>query len=305
MCNASDLDSDADPYSGYSGEIGALIPSGVTWQAWDSSAADLGSVPAGGKAPWEGGNAYIDAGSEGQGDAWGMDGDFFLSANTPSGKGIYVVGHREDDDEPDGPWSDMAWAHELHFTLDAHGSLTDAGTRSIESTTTGEGESAIGRVHLGDADHALTLDERWVAKFDTRSGLYVRGKLWKQSDGEPAQWDVQALLSETEDALDRWTLWLRAGNDASAQGIRVHKTRAFAGASSGQRIVKEWIGYAGGTDKRFPTAHQYRENTLRAYVNGIGVAPDYQDGANATFGLDFWPTTRSAIRATYIVDQED
>ena len=322
MGNAIDLDSEAVPYQGYSGRCGVTIPTGAIWQAWDSSAADMGSIPVGGKAPWEGGNTLIDAGSEGEGDAWGMDGDFFVSASSPSGKGIYVVGHREDDDEPDGPWSDVAWAHELHFTLDAHGSLSDAGTRSIESTTTGEGESAIGRVHLGDTSHAegisvlgptiedyiakaLTLDVRWIAKFDTRSGRYVRGKLWKKSDGEPAQWDVQALLSETEDALDRWTLWLRAGNDASAQGVRVHKTRAFAGASAGQRLVKEWIGYASGTDKRFPTAHQYRENTLRAYVNGIGVAPDYQDGANATFGLDFWPTTRSAMRATYIVDLED
>jgi hypothetical protein len=128
----------------------------------------------------------------------------------------------------------------------------------------------------------------------------------------PANSDHIGVLTETgepdadwlcfKDALDRWTLWLRAGNDGTTQGIRVHKVRAFAGGSSGQRIVKEWIGYASGTDKTFPTAHQYRENTLRAYVNGIGVAPDYQDGQGAVFGLDFWPTARSAIRATYIVD---
>jgi len=320
MCNESDVDYQGVPYCGYSGRIGASIPTSVGWLVWDASAADAGDIKTHARAPWEGGNSYRNTGSEGQGDAWGMDGDFHLSADSPSGKGIYVVGDREDDDEPDGPWSDVSWAHELHFTLDAHGSLSDAGTRSIESTTTGEGESAIGRVHLGDSSHAegisvlgptvedyiakaLTLDEGWIAKFDTRSGL--RGKLWRKEDGEPAHWDVQALFGETEDALDRWTLWLRVGNDGASQGIRVHKTRAFEGASSGQRVVKEWIGYASGTDKTFRTAHQYRENTLRAYVNGIGVAPSTQDGQGAVFGLDFWPTARSAIRATYIVDQED
>ena len=152
------------------------------------------------------------------------------------------------------------------------------------------------------AAKALTLDESWKAKFDTRSGLYVRGKLWRSAAGEPTAWDVEAPLDETEDALDRWTLWLRAGNDGSTQGVRVTKSVAMQGAITGQRIVKEWLGRASGLERTFTVAHAFKRGSLRAYVNGIGIAPIEVDSENGRFTLDFWPTARSAMRATYTAD---
>lgn len=320
MCNSYTLDNHGTEYAGHSGEVGQILPADATWQVWDAAAADLGSLPADPDAPWEGGNDWQDAGSEGEGDAWGMDGAaFYLTAEAPSGKGLTVVGNREDDDQAEGPWSDMGWAQEVWFTVDAHGDTAAAGTRHIESSTTGEGESTIGTVHLGDSGRdegisvagptvvdydaqALTLDTEWRARFDTRSGLYVRGKLWLASDGMPSKWNVQALLSQTDDDLDRWTLWLRGGNGAGfEQTIRVLHTRAMAGGVPGQRIVKELIGRSNGLENSFKTAHPFRPETLRAYVNGIGVAPSSADGAESSFGLDFWPTDRSAMRATYVI----
>jgi hypothetical protein len=66
--------------------------------------------------------------------------------------------------------------------------------------------------------------------------------------------------------------------------------------------VREWLGYAAGRTNRFTTNHPFRPGTLRVHVNGVGVAPSSEDGPGAAFTLDFHPTPRSALRATYIVD---
>ena len=79
--------------------------------------------------------------------------------------------------------------------------------------------------------------------------------------------------------------------------------RAQQNAHDGHLIKRELIGSASGTTNLFQTSHPYREGTLRAYVNGVGVGPAWEDGDGAEFRLDFMPTARSVIRATYIVDQ--
>lgn len=324
MCNEYDTDGAGEAWAGRSGRTGVAGDVGGydgTWKTWDSGAPDLGDLAElEATAPWQGGNAWHDAGSEGVGDGWSMDGtQMAVGGDAPAGKGLYTVGSYEDDDEPAGPWSDVGWAHIIHFTVSAHGSTTDAGTRHIQSTTTGQGEQAIGTVHLGDAsrdegisvsgpgttdyaEKALTVDVPMRAMFDTRSGKYVRGKLWVASDGMPAAWDVQVELDETEDDMDRWMLWLRGGNDGTDHYVRVQKVEGIEGANSGQRVVKELIGRASGSHKTFKTAHPFRPGSLRVYVNGHAVASESRDGSESSFQLDFWPTSGSIMRATYIVE---
>lgn len=271
-------------------------------------------------APWDGGNAWREGGVEGN-PVFGVDGSaYYVTAEALGGRGLYVVGEREDDDEPWGPWSDASWAVEVTFSVDALGDTATAGPRSIEVITTGEGEQVVGTVHLGDSTRApgisvggptttdyaaksLTDTDRWKALFDSRSGK-MRGKVWKVTDGEPADWDVEVPMAETEDDADRFSLWVRCGNGVGAsQTVRIHQLRAYDDARDGRRVVREWLGYASGVTNRFTTRHPFRPGTLRAFVNGIGVPPSWEDGDAADFRLDFHPTAHSAIRATYIADQ--
>jgi hypothetical protein len=176
----------------------------------------------------------------------GVDGSKYYVTG-PGGKGVYMVGEREDDDEPRGPWSDAAWAVELTFEIDAHGSGT--GPHEIRVTTTGEGDRTVGVVHLGDDSNAegisvggptttvylakaLTLDVKWRAKFDSRSGK-MRGKMWPLSEPEPAAWDVETPMEETDDDQDRWELWLRAD---TSQTIKVWRIRAQQDADDGKKV---------------------------------------------------------------------
>ena len=319
MSHAYDLDSAARPYCGYSGEIGVNTPTGLKWLTWDAAAADLGTIDAVTNAPWEGGNTVNDGGTEGS-PTWAIDGDaLVVEAEEPAGKGIYVVGSREDDDEPSGPWSDASWGVDFDFEVDAHGSEAAAGDRSITLTTTGQGEQFLGRVQLGDASYpegvyvagpteeaftaqALTTGAKWRARFDSRAGV-VRGKIWLASAGEPAQWMAQCAMSETEDDLDRWELYVRVGNGAaSSQEAKVSRIRGSMAAASGQRVVKEYVGLASGLDAMFPTAHRYREDSIRAFVNGISVGPLEQFPSEAKYRLDFRPTASSLMRVTYVAD---
>jgi len=107
-------------------------------------------------------------------------------------------------------------------------------------------------------------------------------------------------MDETEDDGDRLVLWLRA---EAGQTIRVTNTRAMAGARDGQRVVRELVGFADGLTRGFTTRHPFREGTLRAHVNGVGIAPASEDGDAAEYVLPFYPTAGSAIRNTYIADQ--
>ena len=312
-------DAYGQPYGGYSGTIQIASVTAAVWQVWDSSAVDFGTTDTPPDAPWVGGNAVQDDGNEGS-PTWSMDGkDFVVASEVASGKGLVVVGEREDEDALYGPWSDSLWAVRMPFTIDAVGDVAAAGQRHIELVTTGDGERAIGRVQLGDGDYpmgiyvagpneqaflakTITAGAKWQAKFDTRAEV-LRGKLWLSSDGEPANWDVEVALAETEDELDRYSLWVRVGNGAGfSQEARVHGLYGYESAGVGHRVVKEFIGFADGLTKNFKTAHRYRKGTLRGYVNGHAVGPDTQDPEGAAFTLDFWPTARSIIRVSYIAD---
>jgi hypothetical protein len=290
-----------------------------TWAVWTTSGDGMGAIATVEGTPWEGGNTWREAGLEGS-PVYGVDGQaYYVTCEAPGGRGLMLLGEREDEDEPDGPWSDVAWAVTLEFEVDAAGDPGTTGPRHIEVTTTGEGERTVGTVHLGDAvtpagvsvggptstafaPVPIEAGVRYRATFDSRSGR-MRGKVWKVADGEPAAWDVEVPMSETEDDGDRVGLWVRCGNGTgSAQTVRIQRIDAQAAAPDGARVVREWLGAASGTTNRFTTCHPFRAGTLRVHVNGVGIAPASEDGAAAAFALDLMPTAHSVLRATYIVD---
>lgn len=308
-----------DPWSGYSGRATANAPSAAIWQVWDAASSDFGSTLDVAKAPFDGGHPYQQPAFEGS-PTWEVDGEALVVTSTaPAGVGITVLGGREDPAEPAGVWSDVAWATELMFELDAAGDVGQSGTRELALTTIGEGESVVGTVHFGDSSYAqgisvagpsgrdylaipMTTGERWLAKFDTRNGYEVRGKLWRRADKEPALWHVRIPMAETEDDADRWTLWTRVGNVTGEQTAKVHRIRALGPARAGTRVVREFLGFADGATNVFETSHQFREDSLRLMVNGIHAGPNDTDGALTRARLDFYPTARSLMRATYVAD---
>jgi len=257
------------------------------------------------------GHTWQDAGVDGSPTYGVEDGAYYLEG--PGGRGMYVSGEREDDTQSPGAWSGGGSDLSVVFSVD---NLTVDGTRRIEVTTTGEGMTTVGTVHLGDASaaagisvnggasteylaKALTTDDKWVARFDSRSGS-IRGKLWKIADGEPTEWDLITPLTDTEDDGDRLMLWLRAG---TGQTISIHQLKTQARAAPGQHVVGEWLGLASGDTNAFMTDQPFEAETLRADIAGVGVAPVIEDGTATTFSIDHFPTATMAVRATYIADQ--
>jgi hypothetical protein len=307
------------PYDSGIGNSGKCLASisGAAWATWIVEGDSLGSlVTPDEDGPWEGGNAWQDAGTEGSPTS-GIDGQgFYVTSESPAGRGIRVVGDLEDDEEAPGPWSDRA-AIRFEFDLDATGSLVAAGTRSIEMTVIGEGLHLVGTIHLGDTGHApgigvhggvesdyaavtLTAGDRWVAIFDPRSGSF-RGKVWRVIDGEPAEWQVECDIAETDDHGDSLTFWLRAGNGVgSEQTVRLLSFSAVPDASG--MWVDERLGLASGTTNRFGPSHQYVEGTLRYRVSGVVVPPASEDGGAATGTLDAIPTAGMHIWARYLAE---
>jgi hypothetical protein len=290
---------------------------GLAWATWTTAGTSLGSAAVVDEAPWEGGNAWHDGGIEGS-PVYGMDGSsYYVEAEAESGHGMDMLGPGEDEDEPGGPWGD-GWMLDILFTVDAHGAGT-GGPRTIEVRTTGDLWQTVGTVHLGDATRAegisvagptttdyvakaLTLGEKWTARFDSRSGR-MRGKLWKVGDRMPAKWDVEVDIDETTDDGDRFELWTRVGNGAgNSQKVNILRLDAAQMARDDQRIVRERIGFANGDEHIFKPSHQFREETLRFYVNGVKASPDKEWDDDAKARLDGLPTKDMMIRATYIVD---
>lgn len=300
-----------------SGRVSGVTLGSATWELLDAGDTDYGSIASDPTAPWEGGNEWRDAGMEGS-PTFGMDGRaLYVSADEPGGKGWYLAGEREDEDEPDGPWSDVLWSVTATFSVDRIGSTEAGGRRDIELRTVGEGEQTIGRVHLGDTSRApgisvrapsavdykaksLTAGTRWMARFDSRSGK-LRGKLWLAGDGQPADWDVEVDMAETEDDGDRFELWVRVG-DGTTQRVDIIDLKAAESARSGHRVVRDIIGRASGNTNRFKTSHQFREGTLNMRVGGIATPPQKEWGDDALVRLDAKPSPGALIRATYIAD---
>ena len=316
--SAGQLDLSGDPYLGYSGRCQMNIISQV-WLTFSVTTTGLPNSPEVDNAPFGGGWEYTDAGATGSG-VYGVDnGRLYLRATAPSGKGFMQLGEYEDDDQPPAPWSDVRWGQEITFMVSDEGDTGQAGERHIELTTAGQGERTLGYVQIGDGffdsgirvlgptvsdfdAFTISANTRYRALFDSRSEDWFRGKIWNANNRMPANWNVMADFSETEDDLDRWIIWLRGGNVISEQTIQVLRTRWLASAHMGERVVRELVGRADGLTKRFYVAHKFRRGTLDLIVNGTTIRPEDEDPDETWGKLDFWPTAGSMIRATYVVD---
>jgi hypothetical protein len=277
------------------GSLGAWSPS-LAW-AEAVSEPDLGSTAPMGDATE--GNAWQVTGVE-DSPTYGIDGEALTV--TGGGIGISVTGPGEDDDAEYGAWSEPS-AITVEFSVSA----LDAG--SIEVTTVNGGGQTVGTLSLDDpasitvagptstdtAAFTLTANERYRATFDTRSGELV-GKIWRVSDGEPADPTVISAIDLDGDMGDRLVLWLRAG----AQTVRIHSIEGAGRAESGERVEFEWIGFTSGLTEHVRTRNRHREGTLVCHVNGIDCSPVATDGVTAR--LDAFPTTHSMLHATYIAD---
>jgi len=207
-------------------------------------------------------------------------------------------------------WSDVSWAVEVRFSASA---LATGG--SITLTTTGPGAKTIGTIDLDatpgisvagpveadTATAAIGAGETWVAKFDSRSGLF-RGKVWAATAQEPAAWDVEVAIAGTEDDADRFDLWVRAG---TGQTVYVYDITSFPAARPGEEVVTEWLGIASGDTNRFVTNHRYRDGTLIPWVLGVADPATVESGVTTEFDLDAYPTVDSPIRASYIAAGDD
>jgi hypothetical protein len=284
---------------GNSGKCQATASSPV-WATSSDDPVDWGGT--------EDGHTWQDAGTEGSPTA-GMDGASFY-VEGPGGQGLFVSGERDVEGEPTGSWSDVAWATEFRFTASA---LATGG--SITLTTTGQGQRTVGSIDL-DATPGITVGgptttdtaaiaigagETWIAKFDSRSGL-VRGKVWQAGTLEPAAWNVEVAMAETEDDADRFELWVRAG---TGQTVRVLGIESFAAARPGEEVVTELLGHADGLTNKFKTNHRYRDGTLIPWVLGVADPATQESGATTEFTLDYYPTAGSPIRASYIAAGDD
>ncbi len=311
-----------NPWSGYSGRSDGPAIQTPIWQTSVAPASYGATISYDNEAtddtPWDGPNDWVDLGVEGSPVSYAMDGScLVLTADDPAGKGFAILGEREDSTQPWAAWSDFDWNGVLHFEVSRTGSLAAAGQRHLELVTVGEGERYSAKVHLGDAARApgisvagpagqvyiaktITAAVQMRARFDTRAGE-LRGKVWRKTDGQPAEWDVITPLTETEDDGDRIELWLRAGDSAAPDHV-LHLCHIAGGiaAPSGDRVVKEYLGRAGGLTATFRTSHRYERASLRVWINGHGVRPVVRDAEGSSFTLDFKPTRRSTIRATYV-----
>jgi hypothetical protein len=319
MSNSYDRDNHGSGWCGFSGRTGVASPSAIKWRVWSGSETALGStIDNEGEGPWDGDNTWNSAGTIGSEDTWSIDGDAFkVSASTPSGKGIFLSGSQFDDTEPDGPWSDGRAAVEFTFEMSALGDTEDGGTRAVELLLSSGGVSATGTVHLGDSSNdagisvngggdsvydaeTLTANEPWKARFDTRAGV-LRGKVWKAGEDEPASWNVEVPLQVTDDTSDTLTLWVKAGNDGTAQAVAVTDISMADSAEPGQVIEKEYVGVADGLTKRFPTVHKFKEGTLRPLTDGNFGEPVSIEPDAAYFTLDWWPDDGSELWVSYVV----
>ena len=301
---------------GDSGRAGASLTS-ASWRTWASGDEGIGDAAGDADAPW--GDAswtWVSAGEEGSPVVEVTSGCLRV---TNGGAGFALLGPRENEDAEWGPWSDFDCAPEVRFRINEAGDVTEAGARNLEVRIVGQGEKAVARVHFGDGEHPAGIsakaptDEVFTAKtidantlyrllVDTRSGRYLRAKVWEHGTLEPTEWDVEVEIAETEDEADRLEVWARSEADSGTMEVAVCRIRVATFASPGERVVKQRIGYADGTTKSFPVPQLYERGTLRAYVDGFGVPPDQQTTAIRRVELDRKPARRAPIHLSYTAD---
>lgn len=299
------------PFRG-NGFLNVVSFADFTWQTYTAEADDLGTTPEldGENDPWEGGNSIIDMGAEGSPTAAMGGGSFVVTGE--GGRCIAIVGELEDEDEPNGPWSEP-WRTSFEFMVSDLGDTGDSQLSHIEVTATRAGERLTGTVHFGDTGHAagisvatpegeaftavtITADVRWAVRFDDRSEGWFRGKLWKVSDGEPAAWTVEvAVPDESDEEGDRVVVCIRA---QAGQTITMYQLTAMASAQGG--MVHERLGIASGDTDLFITSHQFVAGTLEYEFAGVFAPPVRESGATCEGWTDYKPTAGMVVWARYL-----
>lgn len=270
-------------------------------------------------SPFEGGNDVIDFG--GDASVYGVsDGSFYVTG--PGTRCIGAVGDGEtteedegDDestDQPMGIWADP-WSIKGEFEVTDLGA-TDA---YIEVTTNRGGSITVGKVLLGPTPGvsvttsvgtdfkavAITAGVKWSFRFDDRSEMFLRGKVWLSSLGEPAEWDVEIALPEEDDDeqedfvdeyKDRFVVCLKAAED---QTVRLYPPTAQASAANA--LVHERLGWASGTTDRFVASMPFMPGTVEFEVGGIFVPPNREDAETGEVWLDYQPTAGMVVWLRY------
>jgi hypothetical protein len=288
----------------------------MQWRVWDdANNDDIGSTHHDEEMPFTGPWPWTKVGEEGNPVVEVTGGCFKV---TGGGVGYALLGPREDEDVEWGPWSDFDCSPDFKFKLANNGALTDGGDRHLEITIVGQNEKAIVRVHFGDSEHAAGVSARSPAnedfaakaivedtfyrlRVDTRAG-YVRAKVWEASERMPTEWDVEVETTETEDDGDRLVWWARAFSDAGDMEIQICRILIAGMAFSGERVVKELIGYSDRSTNSFPTSHQFDRGSLKAHLDGFTVDPAQEYPDRARFRTGRKPARRVPVRATYTVD---
>jgi hypothetical protein len=221
-------------------------------------------------------------------------------------------------EQPYSPWSAPGgWRADLRFEVDAAGSLSEGGVRSVMLTAKSPNRETTAIAHLGDTFKApgisvygpvetayapvtITTDTTWVLSMDTRAGV-LRGKLWALAPFEPTAWDVEVPLTATDDdEVDVLEIQVNVGNVTSEQTVTLHLIKGRLAANETNLVLDEVVGLADGTTREFPTSHRFHAHTLRGVVNGVGVMPKTSEPDSATFTLDGYPTAGMVIRARYL-----
>jgi hypothetical protein len=300
------------------GKMAGTAP-GTTWQSWDASASNFGSILDGDAVgAWWYGNLPVEVSSTGG--TVEMDGNVLKFTVAASVNGSVSATYRvdgselieggdSDDTDYGEPWSfEQGVRMAIRFRVTTAGSLTEIGTRRITLRWHDGTDLISGTVHLGDTEFAegigVTADTEtsYLAKavtegswmwlsVDARNPLYLRGHMWLDDtsligNGVPPIYDVQISRSDEADVPTSGNfaeIYLSAGNVTGAnQVIEIDRWVACGGAYDCEWVTEK-IGEGDGATTTFATSIPYKTGMLWFFVDGIHVRTEEVDAEAGTF----------------------
>lgn len=316
------------PYNTNAGDSGwAFVEWGggtfATWQTWTSPSFDMGTILEGGPngtgSWWVGLNRYVDLGSFGT-PLFGITGGcYFVAGTTNVGKGFAVRGPREDEAEPEGPWSGGLGVHEFDFQVDEEGMVGEPGQRELMIRIVAESRVVIARVHLGDpvyapgvsvtapfvtvyAAEAIAADTAYTLRIDTRSGFEARVSVFAAGTGPPPFPDVIGPMFETEETGDRVEIWGYVGNGSgeALQTLRVCEWRFGDAVGSGGEVRGELLGFGDGMRTIWQTAAPFRAGSSTLLADGHHQQAILSDPETGLLGPGWAYSEGVEVRADYV-----
>lgn len=280
----------------------AIRGSGVLTGGW-------GSIPAGGDAPWDGGNEYE---TDGTNMTFTVSGAVGLMTATDDGASGYAQLVSDDEDAETegawGPWASGRGSFTLRFKVNPVGDTGDAEPNTLELAVAGDGWRGSLLIHLGDdvtrsymtdgqrgivitqgstPDHSAFAEKvinsnTWMyARFDTR-GESIRAKLWEASASEPVDWDI--TVDRAYEAVEgNWFIVTFEANDGMV--LSIDGIDAQLGVPPGGFLGRHIVGYGDGSAVTFSTLSPFRPGTLSVWVDNQPVVPTATNAAAGTFTL--------------------